>query len=68
MKTAVCGKNPRKRAFGVHKPTAVPNAGDSQAQLISNLLVILTTAWIQSSSSRVHSHFEILLGFEAEFT
>ena len=23
-------KNPRKRAFGVHKPTAVPNAGDSQ--------------------------------------
>ena len=26
-------KNPRKRAFGVHKPTAVPNAGDSQVCL-----------------------------------
>ena len=37
-------KNPRKRAFGVHKPPAVPNAGDSQAKLIIILLVIVTTA------------------------
>ena len=26
-------KNPRKRAFGVRRPTAVPNAGDSQINL-----------------------------------
>ena len=29
-------KNPRKRAFGVNMPTAVPNAGDSQKFLFGN--------------------------------